>query len=164
MTRRLVESMNGKLKDGGHVSTGFLIDVKQGSNFQGPLITIFELTEVRRGLGQPIDKTKFIAFILSQMMKEGMQAGDIHNLADEQNKFFRELGESIRLRCPKFLSQLGINDETEVDCTSFSSKIFEIKSSEWERVIIIDRRNSDSIMVSKIEFRRPKVIGNRLKR
>ena len=163
MTRRLVECMNRSLEDDGHVSPGTLIDVKQGSNFQGPLITIFELTDASRGPRQPIDSTKFIAFILSQMMKEGMQAGDIHILADEENEFFRELGESIRLRCPEFLSQLGINDETEVDCSSFSSKIFEIKSSEWERVIISDRLYGYSNMVSKIEFRRPKIIGNRLK-
>ena len=160
MTRRLVECMNGKVKD---VSPGTLINVKQGSNFQGPLITIFELTDASRGPRQPIDSTKFIAFILSQMMKEGMQAGDIHILAYEENKFFRDLGENIRLRCPEFLSQLGINDETEVDCSSFSSKIFEIKSSEWERVIINDRLYGYSNMVSKIEFRRPKIIGNRLK-
>ena len=112
MTRRLVENMNGNLEDQGHVPPGTLLDVKQGSNLQGPPITIFELTDV--------DKSKFVAFMLSRMMKEGMQAGDLHILSMYSfDKFIPELGETIRLRCPEFLSQLGINDETEVDCSGF---------------------------------------------
>ena len=139
--RRLVECMNRSLEDLGHVSPDTLIDVKQGSNFQGPLVTIFEFTDASRGPRHSFGRsTKFIAFILSQMMKEGMQAGDIHVLANEKNEFFRDLGERIRLRCPEFLWQLGINDETEVDSSSFSSKVFETMSSEWERVIVIQER------------------------
>ena len=163
MTRRLVEYMNGSLEDDGHVSPGTLVDVKQGSDFQGPPITIFELK--KSSPGQTIYSTQLIAFILSQMMKEGMQAGDIHILTtDDSANFFRELGETIRLRCPEILSQLGVHDETEVDWSSFCSQIYITKSSEWERVIIDGLRFDESDMVSKIEFRRPKIIGNRLKR
>ena len=175
MTRRLVEYMNRSLEDDGHVYPGTLIDVKQGSNFQGPPITIFELKKniASRGLYP----TKLIAFLLCQMMKEGMQAGDIHFLTSgEGANFFKFLGKTIRLEYPELLSQLGVNDETEVDWSSFCSQIYITKSSEWERVIIdgrFDEENrlnslnygkfDESDMVSKFEFRRPKIISNRLK-
>ena len=93
-----------------------------------------------------------------------MGAGDIRFLTFHKKKSFREVGEAIRLRCPEFLSQLENNDETEVDWSSFSSSIGDSKSFEWERVIIIDKQVAGYLtQVSKIEFRRPKVIGNRLK-
>ena len=165
MTRRLVEYMNRSLEDDGHVYP--LIDVKQGSNFQGPPITIFELEK-----SKPVREDYLIAFLLCQMMKEGMQAGDIHILSTNYGaSFFEFLGETIRRRYPEFLSQLGVNDETEVDWSSFCSQIYITKSSEWERVIIDGRfeenglwKYDESDMVSKFEFRRPKIIRNRLKR
>ena len=175
MTRRLVEYMNRSLEDDGHVYPGTLIDVKQGSNFQGPPITIFELK--KNIASRQTYPTKLIAFLLCQMMKEGMQAGDIHFLTSGDGaNFFKWLGKTIRLEYPELLSQLGVNDETEVDWSSFCSQIYITKSSEWERVVIdgrFDEENhlnsinyskfDESDMVSKFEFRRPKIISNRLK-
>ena len=176
MTRRLVEYMNRSLEDDGHVYPCTLIDVKQGSNFQGPPITIFELKK-NRASELEVFSNQLIAFFLCQMMKEGMQAGDIHFLTSGDGaSFFESLGETIRWMYPELLSQLGVNDETEVDWSSFCSQIYITKSSEWERVIIDarfdhpifdrsmgPRRFDESDMVSKFEFRRPKIISNRLK-